>query len=61
MSGGGRTAFFGLIGIMISLAVAFVLFQQHQHRLREREREKTTEPAGPKRAGAPSPPAKRRP
>ncbi len=58
MTGGGRTVFFGLIGIMIGLATAFVLYQQHQ--LRQREREKTTEPA-PRKLGAPPPqPAKRR-
>ena len=55
MTGGGRTVFFGLIGIMIGLATAFVIYQQHQ--LRQREREKTTAPA-PKR---PSTPARRPP
>ena len=56
MTGGGRTVLFGLIGIMIGLATAFVLYQQHQ--LRQREREKTTEQP-PKRPTTPPPRAKR--
>ena len=55
MSGGMRTVFFGLIGILICLAIAFVLHQQRQQRLRAGE--KTTEQAPTRRAAPTSRPA----
>jgi len=45
MGGGGRTLFYGLVGILIALSTAFVLHRIQQQRMQE-QRTRNIEPTG---------------